>query len=175
MLAISISHARFAALDADDRPVRSLPRDASLGEVAAPCPALRLVASPPARDTVLVVDDDGDLRLLLRAFLEDLGYSVLEAGDGLEALEILRSLDGEAVVVLADYWMPNMDGAELLRSILQDAALAYRHACALMTACAGWLPLPLRELLAQHDVQILAKPFRLAELEEIVRRCAARD
>jgi CheY-like chemotaxis protein len=100
---------------------------------------------------------------------------VLEASDGLEALEIVRSLDGEALVVLADYWMPNMDGAELLRSILQDEALSGRHACALMTACAGWLPLPLRDLLAQHEVQILAKPFRLAELEEIVRQCAARD
>ena len=130
MLALSISHARYAALDACGRPIRSLARDAAPDEGEAPHPALRLVAS---------------------------------------------LLDGEAVVVLADYWMPNMDGAELLRSILQDGALASKHACALMTACAGWLPLPLHDLLAQYDVQILAKPFRLAELEEIVRRCAARD
>ena len=175
MLATSNSQALHAALCAYWRLACGAPLGASPGQDAAPQPALQLLASLPTRDTVLVVDDDCDLRLLLRAYLEDLGYTVLEAGDGLEALDILRSLDGKAVVVLADYWMPRMDGAELLRSILSNTALACRHACALMTASADWLPSSLRDLLAAHEVQILAKPFRLAELEETVRRCAARD
>lgn len=136
-------------------------------------PALRLVPPPPAREAVLVVDDDRDLRRVLRFALEDLGYAVLEARDGLDALEILRALDGDELVVLADYRMPRMDGGELLHAVLRDPARAGRHAFALMTATAERLPAPVLALLAERQIPLLAKPIQLDELEDVVRRCAA--
>ena len=151
------------------------PLDDPLGCKNAPRSVLQPVSlSPLARETVLVVDDDPSLRSVLRAVLEDLGFSMLEAADGLEALESLRTIDGGPLVVLTDYLMPRMDGEELLHTVLRNPALAGRHAFALMTATAEWLPAPLLALLAECAIPILAKPFRLAEVEDVVRRCAAR-
>jgi len=67
--------------------------------------------------TVLVVDDEGEIRTSLRGVLSDEGLRVLEAEDGRRALHLVRSERPE--LVLLDVWMPEVDGIELLRS-LQD-------------------------------------------------------
>ncbi|HEX8794188.1 MAG TPA: response regulator [Polyangiaceae bacterium] len=67
--------------------------------------------------TVLVVDDDADIREAVADVLEDSGYFVLEAGDGREALARLDSLHGEPCLMLLDMMMPNMNGAELLKAL----------------------------------------------------------
>ena len=61
--------------------------------------------------TVLVVDDDGDVRQVLVDALAGLGYSVLEASGGLAAIDVLTKNRVEAVIV--DFAMPGMNGAEL--------------------------------------------------------------
>lgn len=61
---------------------------------------------------VLVVDDDGDVRALICTILEDAGYNLYEASDGLEAIEALKKRRYDAL--LTDYRMPKMDGLELL-------------------------------------------------------------
>jgi UDP-3-O-acyl N-acetylglucosamine deacetylase len=67
--------------------------------------------------TVLVVDDEGEIRTSLRGVLSDEGLRVLEAEDGRCALSLVRNERPE--LVLLDVWMPEVDGIELLRS-LQD-------------------------------------------------------
>jgi UDP-3-O-[3-hydroxymyristoyl] N-acetylglucosamine deacetylase len=67
--------------------------------------------------TILVVDDEGEIRSSLRGVLNDEGLRVLEAEDGRRALHLVRSERPE--LVLLDVWMPEVDGIELLRS-LQD-------------------------------------------------------
>ncbi|MBI3806727.1 MAG: response regulator [Nitrospirae bacterium] len=62
--------------------------------------------------SVLVVDDDRDLRYLLSVRLVSAGYIVYEAANGLEALEQMGKRSVE--VVLTDYRMPKMDGFEFL-------------------------------------------------------------
>ena len=62
----------------------------------------------PSR-TVLVVDDDGDIRDALCLVLEHNGYRALSAANGQEALSRLRS-DGEVDLILLDMMMPVMDG-----------------------------------------------------------------
>jgi CheY-like chemotaxis protein len=67
--------------------------------------------------TILVVDDEKNIRLLYKAELEDEGYKVLTASNGLEALDVLKK---ETVdLVLLDIKMPEMDGPEFLRHIRQ--------------------------------------------------------
>lgn len=73
-------------------------------------------ASPTAageRGKVLVVDDDASARLLARAVLEKHGHRVVEAGNGLEALERLRG-EPSVELVVADLNMPELDGLELI-------------------------------------------------------------
>jgi len=68
------------------------------------------------RKTILVVDDESDIRLVMEDLLMD-EYNVLTAGDGVEALEIISEKRGEIELVITDIRMPRMDGMELLKEI----------------------------------------------------------
>ena len=68
--------------------------------------------------TCLVVDDSRVVRKVARRILEDLGYRVAEAEDGVGALELCRSFMPQAV--LLDWRMPSMDGAEFVRRLRQE-------------------------------------------------------
>ena len=66
---------------------------------------------------VLVVDDDAQDRLLIRAVLENMGFEVHEAQDGVEAKELLDTSGLDWSLVLLDLYMPRRNGVELLRDI----------------------------------------------------------
>ena len=73
-----------------------------------------------ARHQLLIVDDEPDLRWMLRGLFEDAGYEVREAENGKQALELLQqSADSGQLpdVVLSDMRMPEVSGLELLRSV----------------------------------------------------------
>ena len=69
---------------------------------------------------VLVVDDESRMRKLVKDFLEREGYVVLEAGDGMEAMEIFYEEKDIALVIL-DVMMPRMDGWQTCREIRQSS------------------------------------------------------
>ncbi|HEX6643188.1 MAG TPA: response regulator [Gemmatimonadales bacterium] len=71
-------------------------------------------------ETVLVVEDEPVVRRLVRSALEEAGYAVLEAGDGVEALTTLRRTDGQVKLVLSDVVMPRMGGQELARELREE-------------------------------------------------------
>jgi signal transduction histidine kinase len=82
--------------------------------------APRLAAMPEpilGRKTVLVVEDEREVRELACEFLKSAGYSVLSAEDGLEALEIVQRLGRSISVVLTDVVMPKMRGPALARRL----------------------------------------------------------
>ncbi|MGC8826942.1 MAG: response regulator [Anaerolineae bacterium] len=72
--------------------------------------------------SVLVVDDEADIREALRIILEADGYQVLEAGDGLEALQMVQRARPDLVIL--DIMMPRMDGLEVLRRLEADPETA---------------------------------------------------
>ena len=74
-------------------------------------------------ETVLLVEDDPILREALLDRMELLGYRVLEAADGLEALEALKQHEGEISLVLSDLVMPKMGGQALL-SAMRDRGIS---------------------------------------------------
>ena len=73
--------------------------------------------------TILVVDDDEDIRESLRDAFEDAGYQVRCAANGLEGLKALREFERPAVIVL-DIIMPLMTGDELYDAMQADPKLA---------------------------------------------------
>ncbi len=77
-------------------------------------------AAPVAVVTVLVVDDSATVRKVTNRILTRQGYSVIEARDGVEALEKLRA--AVPSVILLDVEMPRMDGFELLRRLREEPA-----------------------------------------------------
>lgn len=66
-------------------------------------------------ETILIVDDEEQIRATVRGVLSDEGFRVVEAENGRAALEVLSA--EKPVLVLLDIWMPELDGIELLREI----------------------------------------------------------
>jgi CheY-like chemotaxis protein len=78
-------------------------------------------ASSAARKPIaLTVEDNRPLRRAGKRILEAEGYEVLEAGDGVEALEIFGAHRGKIAVVVSDLMMPRMGGAELYRRLMNE-------------------------------------------------------
>ena len=72
----------------------------------------------PASCTVMVVDDEPDMRHLLRITLEEAGYGVVEAAHGQAALDQVRRSPPQLVVT--DWMMPRMNGGELIQRLRAD-------------------------------------------------------
>ena len=71
--------------------------------------------------TVLIVDDESRMRKLIKDFLMQKGYSILEAGDGEEALKVFEENENKIKLILLDVMMPKLDGWSVLRQIRQTS------------------------------------------------------
>jgi two-component system, cell cycle sensor histidine kinase and response regulator CckA len=77
-----------------------------------------MTAAPRSRKlTILVVDDETAVRSLTARILEERGYSVIEAGNGADALALVESRAEPIDLVISDVVMPRFDGLELARCI----------------------------------------------------------
>jgi two-component system response regulator MprA len=85
---------------------------------------LTTTATQPASNTIVVVDDEETICETLKDVLEEEGYAVEIALDGVEALELLRSMRAMPRMVILDLLMPRMDGNAVLTTIRNDPALA---------------------------------------------------
>jgi two-component system KDP operon response regulator KdpE len=126
-----------------------------------------IVPAPEGQGTVLVVDDDSATRRALRVTLAGMGFTVVEAARGEEALSLVRVTWFDAVLLDVD--MPGMGGVEACRSI--------RHAIAR-------LPILMLTVMDSEDDKVLAldagaddyitKPFQLRELTARLRSAVRR-
>lgn len=122
--------------------------------------------SPPTLDhdapNVLIVDDDPATRRLYKFLLANGGYSVLEAEDGIEALDQLAH--NRCDLVITDMHMPRMDGMELISAIRRDYANIY-----VILITAYGTPDIEKQAIRIGANDYLAKPFDFEELERRVR------
>src|SRR5574341_1756295 len=105
---------------------------------------------------ILVVDDDDATQLLMSRYLESLGIDALVAGNGEQALELLKQHTAEISLVLIDIAMPGMNGYDLARAIRTELALTDLPLIAL-TARVG--PEVGTKALAAGIDEVVAKPF----------------
>ena len=142
-----------------------LPRVASTGE------AVTHVAVPveyrkvePGRETILLVEDEPNLRYLARQYLEKQGYRVIEAADGAVAVQIAVAHEGVIHLLLTDVIMPGMNGRELAQRISEirpNVKILYMS---------GYT----ENVIGQNGtldagVRLLQKPFNLRDLKSVVR------
>ena len=126
-------------------------------------------ASDSKKRKILIVDDEPDIRTMLRDLLQLEGYTVSEAADGVFGIDYLRA-SSRALIVLLDYKMPRMNGEEVLQVVMADPQLAHRHAFIFVTANLPSFSPALHQLLADAAIAVVQKPFQvMAILDEIER------
>jgi CheY-like chemotaxis protein len=116
------------------------------------------MSDDPMSHTILVVDDEEELREMLRDALELDGYSVVTADDGRDALEKVNAT-GDLCLVILDLLMPGMNGWEFLEKARQLPTLA-------------GVPVIVHTSAASHapsGVRVLEKPISYEGLLEVVR------
>jgi len=115
------------------------------------------------RTTILVIDDDDDIREVLATLLDEAGFRVVTAANGREALEHLRE-DPQPDVILLDLMMPEMDGYQFRAEQQRDPAL---RAIPTLIVTAGTVTSRVEALGAEA---ILRKPVSLRRLVDTIRR-----
>ena len=114
--------------------------------------------------TVLVVDDDHQVRGVIRKILEPVGCRVLEAGDEEEAVELYRQNYGSVNVLLLDVSMSPGRGARYVLDELDGILEGVR-----VILVTGDEPTSVRAAFGEHEISdTLRKPFSIAELLDIV-------
>ncbi len=113
---------------------------------------------------ILIVDDDPDIRDVLKLTLSEENYEILEAGDGEEALKIIH--DNQPDLILLDYKIPKVDGREVCRRIKKDLLL--RHLPIIMVTGKGDISDKVDGIDAGADDYIV-KPFEPKELMARIR------
>jgi two-component system, cell cycle sensor histidine kinase and response regulator CckA len=124
----------------------------------------------PATETILVAEDEPGVRGLVKQTLEQLGYKVLQAADGYEALRVIEQHGSQIHLLLTDVIMPLMNGHELatrLRSLRPDTKVLYMSGYA-------------DEVLAFHGIDppefaFIQKPFTACELAGRVDKLLSAD
>jgi len=116
------------------------------------------------QNTVLVVDDNKDIRESLQLLLADEGYDIVTADDGQEALDLIPLLTNPAVILL-DLQMPRLDGYGVLLDLSQHPEKRDRHAIFLLTADIGQLSPDMVRLLGSEGVPVLSKPIDIDQLK----------
>jgi two-component system cell cycle sensor histidine kinase/response regulator CckA len=118
--------------------------------------------------TILLVEDEEGLRALNARGLQSRGYTVIEAGNGVEALQELEKQGGEIDLVVSDVVMPEMDGPTLMKELKKrnpDIKIIFVSGYA-EDAFDKSLPDP-------TQFNFLAKPFTLKQLVKVVKETMA--
>lgn len=124
----------------------------------------------PAVKRALIVDDQGDVRRLLRLTLAPLAWEVHEADNGGDAIRLARSLRPD--VVLLDVMLPGgVDGLEVCRSIKADPANAGTFVIMLSARGQHW---DIEAGMRERADRYIIKPFSPLELLEIVQGIGTR-
>ncbi len=136
----------------------------------ASAPALDAPILSGRRETILLVEDRDDVRRLVQRILEQNGYTVIEARDGKEALDIARRRGQPVDLVLSDVIMPRMSGFDLVEELTRERPETK------VLLISGHLNHPaVRSRNLEQDFTLLPKPFAPAELLASVRQTLDRD
>jgi two-component system cell cycle sensor histidine kinase/response regulator CckA len=128
----------------------------------------RRAADLTGQGTILLVEDEDGLRSLNARGLRSRGYSVIEASNGVEAMEALEEKNGAVDLVVSDVVMPEMDGPTLLRE------MRARNPNLKIIFVSGYAEDAFEKSLPENEqFAFLAKPFALSALVEKVKQTMA--
>jgi two-component system, sensor histidine kinase len=121
-----------------------------------------------SRATVLIADDSPDIRTIMKYSLTDLGFAVVEAADGHEAVRMARQHCPAAI--LLDLCMPGIDGWEVAARLRGDPAL---DEVPIIAMTAYDVRSAVRAAHSAGCQQVIAKPFDLNEIVGLIAKLVA--
>lgn len=113
--------------------------------------------------TILLVDDESVVRVIGEAMLQDMGYTVITADDGKEAVDLYRERGDEIDLVIMDMIMPVMKGSDAFRELMQ-----LDWSCKVIIASGFTRNEDMEKLQDEGLLGFIQKPFQLAELSQLV-------
>ena len=123
---------------------------------------------PETRPTVLVVDDEEDLRDIIRRMLDRRGFATLIAGDSQQAIEVCREHPGEIDILVTDLGLPGVTGGELSRE-----ATELRPGMRVVYISGLPKEMAVADGLIEPDALLVKKPFGTELLIEALRSVLA--
>ncbi len=114
-------------------------------------------------EKILIVDDELNMRLVLKALLNKEGYDVVTAADGFEALKILKG--GDVEVVVTDMKMPKLDGMGLLERVIRE----YPSTPVIIITAHGTIATAV-DALKKGAFDYITKPFDQDELKSVIHK-----
>ncbi len=128
-----------------------------------------LEEEPARKGSILIVDDDPEVRELLALFLKQDGHRTARAYDGAEAMQLIESDNFRPDLILADFNLPNgMNGVDVVAAIREKL---HRNVAAMVLT--GDISTETLQAIEKADCTLLNKPVKLEELALAVRRALA--
>ncbi len=115
--------------------------------------------------TILVIDDEEVVMTVTKSILERMGYSVLEARTGQEALDVIKTFDGDIDLAMLDILMPGMSG-EIIYPLLKKA----RPNLKVLVFSGYSIDGPVQKILDAGAEDFIQKPFTMADLSEKLKK-----
>jgi DNA-binding response OmpR family regulator len=141
-----------------------LPRVGATGQAISPEPSVTTAKPEQALETILLVEDESSLRNLSRQYLENQGYTMLEAAEGAAAIQICNSHPGPIHLLLTDLIMPGINGRELARRVC-----AMRPETKVLYVSGYTENVIAHNGMLEEGIALLQKPFSLSTLRIKVR------
>ena len=121
-------------------------------------------ATQKGHETLLLVEDDQDLRELMQDVLQEYGYTVMSASNGEEALHLLEHAETHVKLIISDMMTPKLGGKDLYKKLMQSGSTTK------FLFMSGYLADHLsQDFHLDTDTHFLQKPFDLDELTRKVR------
>ena len=114
--------------------------------------------------TILLVEDEPQFMMAAKALIQALGFSVIEASNGQEALELYQLNTEQIIMVVTDLSMPIMGGYTLIREL----KLVNPELPVIISSCFGDTPVAAR--MTGEVAGLLNKPYSLDQLREVLKR-----
>ncbi|MBN2123462.1 MAG: response regulator [Deltaproteobacteria bacterium] len=134
-------------------------------QLSTPEETVRPMESRRDMTTILIIEDDETVLEVTSTMLDRLGYRVLKAGSGWEALQTARAFQGDIDLVLLDIVLPDMDGKEIYPQLLE-----IRPDLKVIVSSGHTIEGEAREILDAGAQDFIQKPFTLSVLSEKVKQ-----
>jgi len=126
----------------------------------------KMEITPGNGELILVVDDNADIRITIKNILESINYKILEAVDGLEAVDVFAANHGDIALIIMDVVMPRLGGVKAIERIKQlrpDIKVIFATGYDRDETLKNEMP-------SVDEYVVLPKPFNIAQLSQLIKK-----